>query len=485
MNSVFSWKGTIQSVFMVLPPPGVARQGFVTSTIWQEICSPERYAKITVGCMVYMMLMILIGACVGASEAVSPCPIELASRVGQTAWVSFLAHGDSADGTAGRVLATVSVRQVCVLLERLRRQLPGCEVVVIPRTEFAIEVLRPHKGGAFQIRCRDLKLQGLNLSQINEHESFQCPPAQGMAGSLDEFVPFASLSGSSETSVFSFKPVFPPSLSLEKEHVAQGEVIAAAACISATFGWLAGASSDASAISHATVRARARQLDSGAPTTAHSVTGPAPLRKSTTPVGSTLDLRFAKRDDYAGPAEVEGQAAKRVKLAATAHSTSKWDVTFFSTDNPSEIQETVVVEAVKPHSAAVLLDLFDLMKAQANDDDFGFHHNRASILDMWKSNMVYVLALEETPDMSEEFLRYHPLLMWSNESYRTYFPVMVALEAEHDCGFLWVSQSMRGRGAARVILDLADVRQCTTSVASAVPFWNKMDIPYSAVQGRN
>ena len=39
MNSVFSWKGTIQSVFMVLPPPGVARQGFVTSTIWQEICS--------------------------------------------------------------------------------------------------------------------------------------------------------------------------------------------------------------------------------------------------------------------------------------------------------------------------------------------------------------------------------------------------------------------------------------------------------------
>ena len=39
MNSVFSWKGTIQSVFMVLPSPGVARQGFVTSTIWQEICS--------------------------------------------------------------------------------------------------------------------------------------------------------------------------------------------------------------------------------------------------------------------------------------------------------------------------------------------------------------------------------------------------------------------------------------------------------------
>ena len=27
MNSVFSWKGTIQSVFMCLPPPGVARQG--------------------------------------------------------------------------------------------------------------------------------------------------------------------------------------------------------------------------------------------------------------------------------------------------------------------------------------------------------------------------------------------------------------------------------------------------------------------------
>ena len=39
MNSVFSWKGTIQSVFKVLHPPGVARQGFVTSTIWQEICS--------------------------------------------------------------------------------------------------------------------------------------------------------------------------------------------------------------------------------------------------------------------------------------------------------------------------------------------------------------------------------------------------------------------------------------------------------------
>jgi len=39
MNSVFSWKETIQSVFMVLPPPGVARQGFVTSTMWQEICS--------------------------------------------------------------------------------------------------------------------------------------------------------------------------------------------------------------------------------------------------------------------------------------------------------------------------------------------------------------------------------------------------------------------------------------------------------------
>ena len=39
MNSVFSWKGTIQSVFMVLPPPGVARQGFLTSTIWQENCS--------------------------------------------------------------------------------------------------------------------------------------------------------------------------------------------------------------------------------------------------------------------------------------------------------------------------------------------------------------------------------------------------------------------------------------------------------------
>jgi len=39
MNSVFSWKGTIQIGFMVLPPPGLARQGFVTSTIWQEICS--------------------------------------------------------------------------------------------------------------------------------------------------------------------------------------------------------------------------------------------------------------------------------------------------------------------------------------------------------------------------------------------------------------------------------------------------------------
>jgi len=38
MNSVFSWKGTIQSVFILLPPPGVAHQGFVTSTIWQKNC---------------------------------------------------------------------------------------------------------------------------------------------------------------------------------------------------------------------------------------------------------------------------------------------------------------------------------------------------------------------------------------------------------------------------------------------------------------
>ena len=41
VNTVFSWKGTIQLVFMVLPPPGVARQGFVTSTIWHQICSRQ------------------------------------------------------------------------------------------------------------------------------------------------------------------------------------------------------------------------------------------------------------------------------------------------------------------------------------------------------------------------------------------------------------------------------------------------------------
>ena len=35
MNSVFLWKRTFESVFMA----AVARQGFVTSTIWHEICS--------------------------------------------------------------------------------------------------------------------------------------------------------------------------------------------------------------------------------------------------------------------------------------------------------------------------------------------------------------------------------------------------------------------------------------------------------------
>jgi len=40
LNTVFSCKGTFQSVFMALPPE-VALQGFVTSTIWQEICSRQ------------------------------------------------------------------------------------------------------------------------------------------------------------------------------------------------------------------------------------------------------------------------------------------------------------------------------------------------------------------------------------------------------------------------------------------------------------
>jgi len=41
INTVFSWKGTTQLVFMDSLPPAVARQGFVTSTIWQEICSRQ------------------------------------------------------------------------------------------------------------------------------------------------------------------------------------------------------------------------------------------------------------------------------------------------------------------------------------------------------------------------------------------------------------------------------------------------------------
>jgi len=39
MNSVFSWKGTIESVFMVLPFPEVARQGFVTIDPFKSIFS--------------------------------------------------------------------------------------------------------------------------------------------------------------------------------------------------------------------------------------------------------------------------------------------------------------------------------------------------------------------------------------------------------------------------------------------------------------
>ena len=191
-------------------------------------------------------------------------------------------------------------------------------------------------------------------------------------------------------------------------------------------------------------------------------------------VASSLDCRFSESSEEKGVGMFP--RSDIVNLSG-----KHWEVAFFGADAPSPPQCTLAVKAVRPSSSSVLVDMFDLMAVEGGGGrSAGFHNSEDVILDMWKRDMVLVLEIEDSPAATR--LWSHPFPSWSQRSDRNYLPALLCLGAPNDCEILWVSESLRCRGAARVILDQADVQRCGVVLKSATPFWDAMRIPYQHVQ---
>jgi hypothetical protein len=235
------------------------------------------------------------------------------------------------------------------------------------------------------------------------------------------------------------------------------DMVVAAACIGAVFHWLPGATSNPGVVSPQEIRRMVSVLNPAAP------------------VVQRTHFPHTKKNWFM-PTDILD-----MRISTTPHGT-RWKISFFLPENPTQAIYEVAAQAIVPVSSNILFSVFDMMYTESVNEQYGFHNNRDAFIDKWKDNAVYMLAFEYTEEFQE--IGRHPLFLWPHNFFGcdspkfVYLPAIISIEQPHVCEMLWVSKFLRNKGAARAMLNLTDIRQCTLALPDALDFWNTLNIPY-------
>lgn len=127
-------------------------------------------------------------------------------------------------------------------------------------------------------------------------------------------------------------------------------------------------------------------------------------------------------------------------------------------------------------------DDFWLLWDQLNYFDSGFKHNRESLLDWYKDDMLYTVQIPETVELFHGNWAHILAAKYLTSSCHMSLPCFCAAK-NGECRGVWVQEDLRKRGIAKFMLHSLGVNRINRAVNESKSFWVHMGMLPSQLPG--